>query len=262
MSVLKKLYTQHKTYFELSKNDFKAKYTNSLLGAIWAFVIPLVIILVLWYVFEIGLKSAPIENVPFMLFYLPAFISWNFFSDAFSGACGCLREYSYIVKKMKFKIEVLPVIKIVSSLYVHLFFILFTFVVFMLYGWKPDIHNLQVFYYLFALLVLLTGLALLFSSLSVFSTDVNNIIAVILQVGFWATPIIWSPDSIPENVQRILKLNPMFYICNGYRESFVYLNWFWERPQLMIYFWTVTLFILFIGLYSFKKLRPQFSDVL
>ncbi len=260
--MLKQIITHRKSFFELSRNDFKAKYANSLLGAVWAFVIPLVIILVLWFVFERGLRALPVGDVPFMLFYIPAFIAWNFFSEAFSSSCGCLREYSYVVEKMKFEVRLLPVIKILSAFYVHFFFILFAFAVFMAYGWMPSLYNLQVAYYLICLLVLLLALSFLFSSLAAFSGDVNNIVSVILQVGFWATPIIWSSDSMPPKVQMILKLNPMYYICNGYRESFVYKTWFWESPALTAYFWAVTLFLLLVGTYVFKRLRPQFSDVL
>lgn len=258
----KKRMMQWKSFFELSKNDFKAKYANSLLGAIWAFAIPLVIILVLWYVFEIGLRAAPVDGLPFMLFYIPAFISWNFFSDAFSSSCGCLREYSYVVKKMKFHVEILPVIKLISSFYVHAFFVAFTFIIFGLYGKKPAVYWMQILYYLLCLWVLLLGLAFLFSALAAFSEDIAHIVSVILQIGFWATPIIWSPDAMPQKVQLVLKLNPLFYICNGYRESLVYQKGFWESPLLTAYFWIFTIIILFFGIYVFKKLKPQFSDIL
>ncbi len=261
-SVLKEFRTQRKSFFELSGNDFRAKYANSLLGAVWAFAIPLVTILVLWFVFEVGLRAAPVNDVPFMLFYIPAFVAWNFFSDAFSSACGCLREYSYVVKKMKFHVELLPVMKILSSFYVHVFFLAFSIVVFFVYGKTPDLYNLQVIYYLFCLLALLLGLSFLFSSLAVFSGDIANIVSVVLQVGFWATPIIWSVDTMPSKVQYILKLNPMFYICNGYRDCFVYKEWFWDKPALTLYFWAVTGFMLLLGGYAFRRLRPQFSDVL
>ncbi len=260
--MLKELVNQRKSFLELSQNDFKSKYANSLLGAIWAFAIPLITILVLWYVFEIGLRAGSVGDIPFMLFYIPAFIAWNFFSDALTSACGCLREYSYVVKKMKFQVELLPVIKILSSLYVHLFFIVLAIIIFGVYGWRPSIYNLQVIYYLLCLVALVLGLSLLLSSLAVFSSDVNNIVAVVLQVGFWAVPIIWSPENMSPSVQFILKLNPAFYICEGYRKCFVYKQWFWENPVYAVYFWGVTVVILILGIYSFKRLRPQFSDVL
>lgn len=80
---VKRIQNAKKKFFELSGNDFRAKYANSLLGAVWAFAIPLVTILVLWFVFEVGLRAAPVNDVPFMLFYIPAFVAWNFFQMRF-----------------------------------------------------------------------------------------------------------------------------------------------------------------------------------
>ena len=64
---IRDLWKDKKVLFELAKNDFKAKYTNSLLGIVWAFAVPLITVLVLWFVFEVQFKSAPMENVPFIL---------------------------------------------------------------------------------------------------------------------------------------------------------------------------------------------------
>ena len=83
-----------------------------------------------------------------------------------------------------------------------------------------------------------------------------------LQIGLWATPIIWSYVIIPDNYQWIVKLNPVFYIIEGYRDSFINKQWFFEQPVLTAYFWCVTLGMLCIGNIVFKKMRPHFADVL
>lgn len=256
------VYQERNIILNLAVNDFKARFKNSLLGVIWGFLLPLVTIMVLWYVFEIGLKSGTVQDVPFMLYYVPAYIAWNFFTEAFSGCCNSLIEYSYMVKKMKFRVSVLPLVKIVSAGFVHVFFIGVVTVIYLLYGYRPSIYLIQIVYYLFALCVLLTGLGWLSSSMAVFAKDTSNIVAVILQIGFWATPIIWSTDIMSPSVIRILKLNPMYYICNGYRECFLYHKWFWETPHLTVYFWCLTLGIFLVGANLFKRLRTQFADVI
>ena len=116
------LYKDKKVIFELAKNDFKSKYTNSLLGVAWAFALPLTIILVLWFVFQVGFKSSPVDDIPFILWYIPAFLSWQFFSDAFGAGSGCIFDYSYLVKNMQFRVSALPLVKIMSASFVHLFF--------------------------------------------------------------------------------------------------------------------------------------------
>lgn len=258
----KEIWGERKIIFDLAKNDFKSKYTNSLLGVIWAFMLPLTVILVLWFVFQIGFRSTPVDNIPFILWYIPAFLAWNFFSDALGAGSGCIFDYSYLVKNMQFRVSTLPMVKIISSSFVHFFFIGFIFLIYFIYGWYPNIYNLQVLYYYFCMIVLLLGLTWIMSALSVFSRDILNIISLIVQVGFWATPLIWDPSTMPENIQKIVKINPMYYICMGYREAFSSHVWFWEHPVLTVYFWIFTLMFLFTGSYVFHKLRPQFADML
>lgn len=256
------VWKERKIILDLAKNDFKAKYTNSMFGIVWAFAVPFSTILIMWFIFEVGFHSQPIDNVPFILFYIPAFLAWNFFSDALTAATGCLWEYSYMVKKMRFRVSVLPIVKLISAGFVHVFFILVIFVMFGIYGYMPNIYNLQIFYYIFSLGILLIGLSWLGSSLAVFSKDINNVITVILQVGFWATPIVWVPNNLSSSVDFILRCNPMYYICNGYRECFIYQKWFWEDKTGMLYYWILTALVFIIGANMFRRLRPQFADVM
>lgn len=259
---LKDLIQDRKVILDLAKNDFKSKYTNSLLGVVWAFLLPLTIILVLWFVFQVGFHSEPVDGVPFILWYIPAFLSWNFFTDAFGNGSGCIAEYYYLVKNMSFRVSMLPLIKIISASFVHYFFIGFIFVLYFIYGWMPRINNIQVLYYYFCLVVLLLGATWIMSSLAVFSRDVLNIVTLVTQVGFWVTPLVWDPSTMPRAVQIVLMFNPMYYICMGYREAFSTDIWFWNHPLLTVYFWGFALLQLVLGAYIFKKLRPQFADML
>lgn len=258
----KEVIEERKVIYDLAKNDFKAKYTNSLLGVIWAFLMPLTIILVLWFVFQVGFKSLPIDNIPFILWYVPAFLAWNFFSEAFGAGSGCVFDYYYLVKNMKFRVSILPIVKIISSSFVHFFFILFIFLIFIIYGCYPNIYNIQVIYYYICTVFLLLGLTWITSALAVFSKDVLNIVSLIVQIGFWATPLIWEPSGMPKFVQFIVKLNPMYYVCIGYRETFTQQIWFWNHPLLTLYFWGFVIILLIVGAYVFHKLRPQFADML
>ena len=106
------------------------------------------------------------------------------------------------------------------------------------------------------------GISWIVSALNVFIRDVGQITGVIIQMGFWGTAIMWDIQIMPEKIQNIIKLNPMFYVVQGYRESFIYFQPFWRHPVLTIYFWTVTIIIFVVGALIFKKLKPQFADVL
>jgi lipopolysaccharide transport system permease protein len=248
---------------ELTKNDFRKKYLGSYLGILWAFVHPTVYIVIVWFVFQVGFKTQPMENFPFVLWMLAGIMPWFFFSDCLASATNSIIENSFLVKKVAFSIGILPLIKILSALIIHFFFIAVMFIIFAIYGYYPSLYNLQVFYYLFATIVLLLGISWLTSSLTLFLKDTGQIISMILQFAFWMTPIFWSPKFLTNKTLNLIKLNPVYYIVEGYRESFIYKTWFWEKHSMLnLYFWCVTLFFFFLGAVVFRRLRPHFADVL
>lgn len=253
----------------LSVNDFKTKFAGSYLGIIWAFVQPVIMILVYWFVFEKGLKPVPVKNangteMPFLLWMTAGLIPWFFFNDALSGGTRALLDYSYLVKKVVFQIDILPIVKVVSAVFVHLFFLAFEVFLYALYGYYPDLYTLQILYYSFCLIVLVIGLTYLTSAVVVFFRDLNQVINIVLQVGIWATPIMWNIDTMDLGgvLKGVLKLNPLFYIVQGYRDALIGKTAFWEHPGLTAYFWAFTLGFLWLGTYVFRKLRMHFADVL
>lgn len=248
--------------WKFSVNDFKAKYYNSFLGILWAFIQPLVTIIVMCFVFEVGFKNPPVENMAFVLWFVPAYVPWIFLNDVLSNATNCFYEYSYLVKKIKFQIGILPVMKIISAFFVHIFFILFILILFFLYKEPLTFYLIQAIYYTLALVVLLLGTVFLLSSLTVFFKDLAQVVSMFLQIGFWVTPIFWNPEELTGILKVIVGLNPAFYIVTGYRDSFIYRIGFWEKPEMTCYFWALTLVMLFIGFSTYKRLRPHFADEL
>lgn len=261
-NLLIEIFIKRKLIFELSINDFKARFSSSFLGAVWAIVQPLTNILVFWFVFQVGLRNGNVDGCPFIVWYIPAYLIWTFFSDSFSASANGIREYSYLVKKVNFPVFVIPIIKVMSALFIHIIFIFFIMLINMCYKIYPSIYYIQVIYYLFCTVLLLIGLSWLFSALGTIIPDVINIVNVVLQIGFWATPIIWNANSLSPVVKAVLQINPLYYICQGYRDTYIYGRWFWEEPVLTVYFWGVTILILVFGIYTFKNLQPRFADVI
>ncbi len=266
--VLKDLWTNRKLILQLSRNDFKTRYAGSFMGIFWAFVQPVITIFIYWFVFDMGLRAGRQAmgnvSIPFVLFLVSGVVPWIFFADSWPNGTVSLLSYSYLVKKVVFKINILPVVKVISSIFVHLFFMALAVVVFWLYGYAPDIYIVQIFYYSFATFVLSLGLSYITASLVVFIRDLSEIISILLQILIWATPIMWNIETVIESpvLRTIFKLNPMFYVVSGYRDAFVYKTWFWERPVLTVWFWFVALVLLGIGLLIFKRLKKHFADVL
>ncbi|NFR85881.1 MULTISPECIES: ABC transporter permease [unclassified Clostridium] len=263
LGLFKELKNNKTLIWNLSKNDFKTKYAGSYLGITWAFVQPIVTILVYWFVFEFGLKAgSPIKDVPFILWFMVGLVPWFFFQEALLNATNCMLEYSYLVKKVVFKISILPIVKIISALFIHLVFIGFLFLVGAIYGFYPTQYTIQLIYYSFCTFFMVLAISYATSAIVIFFKDLGQIINIFLQVGMWMTPIMWSYTIVPGKYQWIVKLNPMYYIVEGYRDTFINHVWFFERYFQTAYFWIIALGLFLLGAVIFKKLKPHFADVL
>lgn len=259
---LKHIFTSKKLLFSLVKNDFKQQYLGSYLGFLWAFIQPVTMIFIMWFVFEIGFKTKAVSTVPFILWLSCGIIPWYFFAEGVSSGTHSIVGSSYLVKKVSFRVSLLPLVKIIAAFYVHLFFIVLLIIIFLLYGYTPSIYWLQLPYYILCMFVLVLGISWLTSSINVFFKDISQFVAIVLQLMFWGTPIFWQINQIPIDYQWILKLNPVFYIVEGYRNTFIDHVWFWETYKITPYFLLITLLLFILGAFTFKRLRPYFADVL
>ncbi len=249
--------------YQLARQDFRNRYLGSTLGFVWTFIQPLVMVLILWFVFSVAFKTGSVNGVPFSSYLLVGMAAWYFFSESLGMSTTVFQEYAFMVKKVNFQIAVLPMVKILSSLAVHGIFLIIVMVILLI---SPCVsfsfYWFQTFYYMMALIILIMGLSWITSSLNVFVRDVSYIVGILLQFGFWLSPIVWHTGMIPEKYHWLLKLNPVYYILNGYRRSFLYGIPFWKDYSWTLYFWSLTLFILLLGIVIFRKLKPHFADVL
>lgn len=264
MSFLRNLYKNRRVIINLAKNDFSSKYAGSFLGITWAFVQPVVNTIIYAFVFGSGLRSGPVNSdFPFLLFLISGIIPWFFFNDAVNSGTNSVLSYGYILKKMVFNASNLPIIKIISSLFVHLFFILLGIVVFFAYGHRVTLSIIQVLYYTFCVFMLSLALSYITSAIVVFFKDLSQIVSIVLQFSLWLTPIMYEITTFSNrSVQMILKLNPLYYITEGYRDAFYRNVWFFEKPLNTLYFWSLVLVLMFVGVRLFKRLSSSFVDVL
>lgn len=256
------VYERRGQIYDLTRRDFTDRYSGSFLGMMWAFLEPLAMMSIMWAVFSLGLKVRPSGEFPFVAYLFTGQIAYNFFGDAIGASAGVIRAYSFLVKKVKFRIAILPIVKINSALIIHAIFLFIVMAIIWASGVKPTLFWFQACYYMVSLLFLLLGLSWLFSALGVFIKDIANVIQIFISFGFWLTPIFWDKNMVPPKYQIYLYLNPMFYIVQGYRDSFLYRVPFWAHPVNTLYFWGLSSLTLLCGIVVFKKLRPHFADIL
>lgn len=262
------LWQNRRLIWKLSKNDFKKRYAGSYMGAVWGFAQPLVTVLMYYLVFDKIFGNRAVElrsgvEVPFVLFITAGLVPWFFFSEAISQGTMSLIEYGYLVKKVVFKISILPVIKVIAASFSHIFFLFLAVLLACVYGYYPSVYLVQLLYYGACLFLLVLAMTYTTCSVVVFFRDLSQIISIVIQIGMWATPILWSLDAIHNPVvATLLRLNPLVYIVNGYRDTLYGHRWFFEDLYGTLYFWAVTLVLFVMGTIIYKKLKVHFADVI
>ncbi len=257
------LYQSRHLIWKLARNDFKKRYAGSYMGAVWAMIQPVVTVAMYYVVFEVVMPgTSRTQEAPFVLFLTAGLVPWFFFNEAWNNGTNALREYDYLVKKVVFKISILPVIKVIAATFIHAFFVIVLLIVAALYGYYPTVYTLQIFYYSACLFVFVLALSYTTCAIVVFFKDLSQIITIILQIGIWATPILWDINSLPSKWVTIVKINPLVYIVEGYRSAVYRQEWFFQDFFSTMYFWIITVVLFGIGAAVFKRLKVHFADVM
>ena len=257
VNVFKNLYNYRELLKTNIKKEIRGKYKNSFLGVLWSFLYPLLQIAVYTVVFQMILKN-PQEN--YVVFLCCGLIPWTFFSTAISRASFTMVENGNIIKKVYFPREILP-ISVVTSEAINFLISTIIIVAFVLFsGLGITKYVLLYPLILVAQYLLLIAISFVVSSICVYIRDLQHFIGVLLQLLFYATPIVYSIDAIPGNFAWILKLNPMTYIIDGYRDIFY--NQTMPDIQSILILIAVSLVAIVIGYLIFNKLQKGFAEQL
>ncbi|MGL5692954.1 MAG: ABC transporter permease [Peptostreptococcaceae bacterium] len=261
--ILKENATNIRQTLRLAKADLVKFYKGAALGFLWAFIKPMVTIGVYLFAFQVGIrKGAPMDGFPFFLWLVAGLLPWFFISDSIIAGTMSIRMYRQFVTKMKFPISTIPSFVLLSKLYVQLGMIAAIIAIYIGYGFYPDIYYLQFLYYIPTMLIFFIVLSWSLASLAVISRDFENLVKSSLQAILWMTPILWNIENVSSPTLRfILKLNPINYFIEGYRDIFLYKRWFFEGTYT-IYIWIVIIALAIIGSIIYKKLYKEFADVL
>ena len=260
--VFQNIYKDRRLMFSLAGKDFQRKFSGTYFGAFWAIFQPMLTIVVYWVAFEYGFRSGTTSNVPFVVWFVCGIVPWLYIQEVVNIASNSFLEYSYLIKKVKFNFSILVLVKVFSSMIIHLVFFAIAVIVALLFHVPITAYIVQIFYYLFAEIILLFGLSLITASITVFFRDLNQIISVILLIGMWGTPIAWDLSMFELSIHKYFQMNPFYYIIEGYRDAIIGRQWFWENMGLTIYFWAITLLIVCTGCHLFSKLKSHFADVI
>ena len=264
IEILKDHWQYRQQIFKLSISDLKKTYRGAALGWAWAIIKPAVTIFVYWFAFEIGLRAGKdVNGFPFFLWLLSGLIPWFYMSNMITSGTDSIRKYSYLVTKMKFPISTIPTFVSISKFLVHMLLILITIGIFVLMGKMPTIYLLQLPFYMLLNIIFFTIFSLLSGLLASMSKDFANLVKSFVTAIFWLSGIVWNINtiSIPW-LKSLLMVNPVTFLVEGYRNCFINQVWFWEQPKRLMYFVIITLVMLILAVWTYKRLRKDIPDVL
>ncbi len=265
MEFIKEIIKNRNMILKLGKNDFKNKFANTSLGSIWGFLQPFIYMITYAIVLQFILKAGNSGEDPFIVWYLPGMAMWLFLNDSVNNITESIRNYSYLVKKVVFPVDIIPVISLVSNSIISIFVILIATFVCAINGYFPNI--LLLIYYIFAALCFIISFTRLTSAISTLIADFGKFLSILMQLLFWFTPIIWNISMIDGmlggKIAILVKCMPFSYLITGFRQVFIQGNILTELNGIYtIIFWIITILIFIWGNNIFKKAKKDFPDVL
>ncbi|MDE1725688.1 MAG: ABC transporter permease [Thaumarchaeota archaeon] len=254
---LKSVYDNRSLIWLLAVTDLRLRYRNSVLGFFWSILEPLLMLTVLYVVFSFILRSN-IQNYP--LFLLTGLIVWNAFSRGTVMSSNCILARGGIVLNAFFPRIVLPISAVITS-FLMMFFEMLVYIAFVIiFHFQSPPVAILVPFSLIPLFLLTLGISLPLSTLNVIYRDISYIWNVIVQAGFFLTPIIYTIDIFPKNIQSIIMLNPMAHVINWVHD-FTLFN---KIPTFgsIIFTFGVSIIVFVIGYTVFRRLEDTMVDKL
>lgn len=247
--------------FCIAKYELLADMRDSKFGLFWNFASPAIQVLTYWLIFGVAWSRKPIGEIEYLPWLIVGYSAWWFMQPCIQNGCNAIFSKTNVITKMKFPVSVLPATVCLKEFFNHLCMLVITVVILFAWGYYPNIYWLGLIYYGFCAFVLAEVFALSLSVLTMLWRDVKKLMTSIMRMLMYFSPVIWEcqfGDSVPfhDFLNTVMKMNPIYYIVEGYRNAIFYNRAFWDTPGLTIYFWCFVLVFFMFGcslMYKFKR---------
>lgn len=258
MNIFKELYLYRAMIASLVKKDLKGRYKGSALGFLWTFINPLLQLAVYTVVFQMILKN-PMENYYMHLFV--ALVPWIFFSSSLTTGSRAVLGQANMIKKIYFPREVMPISYATSSFVNMLLSFIIIFIVLIISPIKINpVTFIALPYVMIFQYMLVTGMTLITSSLTVYLRDLEHIMSVLSMAWMYASPVVYPLNYIPERIQKYYLMNPMAPIIIAYRDILFYGEF--PEKKILLLIAAESAVVLVIGFLIFGKLKKHFAEEL
>ena len=261
IAYVRQLIIYKSSIFEFAHKDFRSRYLGAKLGFLWLLLQQIAIVLIFYFVFSVGLRVQGPNGLEFMPWFITALVPWIFLSGGLTNATSSVTKKLFIVKKTSYPSQFFPLVSLISEVYVHLVFSIILFIFLVIYGIGIEWKAFLLLQYLAFGCILVLGIGLITSALNVYATDVSHALAIILNLFFWLTPIVWDSSIMPKDYHWMILWNPAHYLVNGYRECLLPNFGTLYSWKFHIVHFGFAFAVLLFGAYFFRKSKANFADV-
>jgi lipopolysaccharide transport system permease protein len=245
------------------RNDLKARFARSRLGAAWMILQPLAQVAIYSVVLSrvMGAKLPGITNeYAYSIYLMSGMLAWSLFLEVVTRSLTLFVDNGNLMKKIFFPRATLPFVAVGSALVSNVLLFVATLAIFAIVGHPPTLALLWLPLLTAVLVAFSLGLGLVLGVVNVFVRDVGQVMTVVFQLWFWITPIVYMPNILPGGFARVIAANPMYYVVKAYQD--VLLNG--RTPDLVPLAWMSagSLVLLGLGFVMFRRAAPEMVDVL
>lgn len=265
--VIKENFSNVYRIFCIAKYELLSDMRDSKFGILWNFVSPAIQVMTYWIVFGIAWNRKPVAGVSYLPWLVVGYSAWWFLQPCIQGGCSAIFSKTNVITKMKFPVSVLPATICAKEFFNHCCMLAIMFVTVLVCGYMPTVYWLGLLYYAFCAFAFAESVSLILSVLTMLWRDVRKLVTSLMRMLMYFSPVIWECQfsknvSHSEILNKILKLNPIYYIINGYRESIFLEKTFIDHPVHTLYFWIVILLLFSIGCSLMYRFKTKFIDMI
>jgi teichoic acid transport system permease protein len=265
---MRMIIAEHRSFLHrigvLVKLDLTRTYRGALLGWLWAFVQPLILLFVYWFVLHVGLRATVTPDyLSSLSWLLVGLVSWLCMSDMINKGATSMRTYKHLVTKMKFPVSVIPTFVSLSRMVVHVLLLTVVLLYIGIFGEGVRITWLQLPLYTFMMFIFFTAWSLFAAPLAAISKDFENIVKSTVRVLFWVSGILWNVRMLDaEWIRTLLLFNPITFFVEGYRNAVLYGTWFWEDTRQLAVFGAMLVVMVALAAITYTHTRKELADIL
>ncbi len=257
-SYLKDLYAAKDLLFAWTGRNIRARYQQSALGWLWAIIQPAASVVIFTLIFT---RIVPIDtgDTPYIIFSYVAVVPWTFLSTSLNDMAASLVANMNLIKKIYFPREAIPIAAMLARLMDFGVAAVLVIILMLIYKMPLYLPGLLFLPLILAIqITLILGLGMALSALNVFYRDVQSVLTLVIQIWFYASPIIYPVTMIPENLRTLYFFNPMAGILEAYRDVLIHA----KLPGIYLLPSAATAAVIFvIGYWAFKRVEFKFADV-